>query len=386
SAGTRINHNQTQAPTEMNCQLEALDALLMEGERLLGSQTVDNPARTTRNVIVGMHNTRGIANCRNYRLNKKAQRDELRRQEVELRLKLSRLRQLKRAKKAKEDATRSSCYLLWRDLATRLRVERNDTEVQQQQLRFVVNNQAMYINAMREILAERVNSSMVFFDTELAVPFNWYIQELEARLLQMDEVFHTNKLVHKRESGVAAEAFYPRSRLVLPSSVSETSNIFWQIGQQLFSDRQDYVHYQDANYPDNTIIASFVDTDKQETGETGSRLQRFISRRFVQDTQLSFCWKLIADGDGFYRGAKTDETGWCRFFPSEDANEPGTVVEICVRRVSVPFSGPAPESSVVNAFHKVLHEDSKGVLMHIVTTMENTLLDKALTNISRLPA
>ncbi|KAI9990890.1 hypothetical protein PInf_018507 [Phytophthora infestans] len=301
----------------MDSRLEDLDALLLEGEKLLSTNehemhSFDIFHDVAHNVTVDKRIPRGIVKCRNYRLNRKAQRDQLRLEEKELRQQVSYLQQLRKEEKFRQDAKRSMSYLLSRGLADRLQVERKDAEIRQKQLRFVVDNQAMYIEAMREILANRVNSLMAFFDSELAVPFNWYIQELEARRLQMDDVFGvfhgTTTALKLQGVDTSADAFYPRAKVVLPSTVSETSNMFWQLGQQLFSTRQDFVKYQDPNYPDNTIITSFVDTDVLENGETGPRLQRFVSRRFVQDTHVVFCWKLIADGDGYFHGAKADET------------------------------------------------------------------------------
>lgn len=62
--------------------------------------------------------------------------------------------------------------------------------------------------------------------------------------------------------------------------------------------------------------------------------------------------------------------------------EPGTGVEICIHRVPVQTNSPAPDKAIVNKFHEVLNRITEESVVNLTTTLENTLLDKALTHIN----
>lgn len=114
-----------------------------------------------RNVKPTKNKDQLIAKSRTYRIDQKALREDLRRQEKELRKELLRLEKRAKERKAKENAGWYTGLFLWRDLANRLRVERDTAESQQQKLRFLINNQATYIDILREVLTKRCTGPIV---------------------------------------------------------------------------------------------------------------------------------------------------------------------------------------------------------------------------------
>ncbi|ETL34873.1 hypothetical protein L916_12946 [Phytophthora nicotianae] len=378
----------------MECQLDTADAqdpVSEKSSRLPTEESVALVVPDTRNAKLRKRKTRRIIKCRVYPSGSKAECDELRRQEADLRQEMLRLQQLNKAEKEKHDACQSHAYWIWKDLASRLRVERDDAEAQQQQLRSTMLNQAMYIDTLLKIMDEQSSNSTWFVDNnEPPESFNRPIQELEARFLQTDAVFQAASSSLSRDISRATDQggtdggvhfFYPQLRLVLPSPLHETSNTLWQLGQCLFSDKPDYVEYYSIKDPEHTFIATFVDTNVLETGDILRSSQLYIARRFVQDNRIVIIWRLIIKGNDSFQGIKSDETGWCRFLPSEDAMEPGTTIEVCIHRVPVHSTAPVSCELDVSLFFSLVHETSQDILTKVVSTMENVLLQKALAHI-----
>ncbi|ETL88114.1 hypothetical protein L917_12783 [Phytophthora nicotianae] len=363
----------------MESQLETTNAspLLVESggqlsARIRTSLITDVPESTTQN----NQKSRATVRSRTYRLGQKMIRDDLRRQEVELRQQLLSLRREIKAKSVGPNASGYMAFLLWRDLAARLQQEREDAETQQQELRVMANRQAMYISALRDIVTKKIGDPIISpFTMEPVAPFSKYIQQLETSFHQTDEVFRAD---YKHE---ADKRFYVRSRLVLPSSLSEANSVMWQLGQQHFRDSQDYMGY-DIDDPKRTIVTNFRDTNVLETGETFQLSRWCIVRQFVQDDHIVNTWKCISEGGGIFSGIKVDERGWCRLYSSEDVMEPGTVVEMCVHRVPIHTGNPTPQESIVDTFHNLLQKISQETLVNLVANLESVVLEKALTNIS----
>ncbi|EEY62810.1 uncharacterized protein PITG_15237 [Phytophthora infestans T30-4] len=149
-------------------------------------------------------------------------------------------------------------------------------------------------------------------------PFARYIHELNTRYyLYTDEVFKATDLSHSHDIDQTVELdggvkfFYPRSKLALPSSVSETSNTLWKLGEHLFNDKQSYVQHHNVEDSNNTLVVSFTDTNVLETGDTVQISHWYVARRFIQDKRVVIGWKHIFQGEGILCGLKEDETGWC---------------------------------------------------------------------------
>ncbi|OWZ00611.1 hypothetical protein PHMEG_00028157 [Phytophthora megakarya] len=336
---------------------------------------------------------RGIVKCRAYRFRLKAEFDELRNQDTKLNQELSRLRKIRKEEKINRDATQTSAYLLWRDLAVRLGVERKHSEAQRKQLRFLVDNQDMYIGILREILSKKSCGLIPSIDcNEYGCNVNKYLpsalldrymQELEARFLQTDDVFngldpsslYNVQHVVKQGSYGVVKHFYPKSKVVLPFSLSETASTMWKLGHRYFSDKERFL-FHGVNDTANSFATSFVDTNVLETGEEFKRVQRLIARQFVQDDQIVIVWKVIFIGDGLLRGVRADETGWCRLKPSGDKWEPGTVIEMCAHRGLTGFDSSAPVESTITEFLDVLKENSRGILADLVDSLESILLEE----------
>ncbi|EEY62811.1 uncharacterized protein PITG_15238 [Phytophthora infestans T30-4] len=330
-----------------------------------------------------------LAKSRTYRIDVKALRGDLRRQEKELCEELLRLEEIRKEHKAKENAGWYTGQSLWRELATRQRVERDTAESQQKKLRFLISNQATYIDILRDVLTKRCTDPIVVLGhQETASPFARYLHELNTRYyLYTDEVFKATDLSHSHDIDQTVELdggvkfFYPRSTLVLPSSVSETSNTLWKLGEHLFSDKQSYVQHHNVEDSSNTFVVSFTDTNVLETGDTVQISHWYVARRFIQDKRVVIGWKHIFQGEGILCGLKEDETGWCRFYSSADVMEPGTVMEMRIHRVVVHSTDPAPQESILRAFHNFLITETREVLVNVVATLENMLLENALADI-----
>ncbi|POM69540.1 Hypothetical protein PHPALM_14169 [Phytophthora palmivora] len=173
-----------------------------------------------------------------------------------------------------------------------------------------------------------------------------YIQDLDCNYLKTDDVFRTTEppeigdtvhSVQMRESDGEVAFFQQLTKSIQPFSLRETGNSVWALGEKQWVNKQDYVRNHDVKDPGNTIAVTFVETKVLTAGITVPLLQRFIARRFDGENSIVHTWKFITEAKGVFDGMQMDETGWCRFLPSLDDSQPGTTVEMCIRRVPVYF-------------------------------------------------
>ncbi|KAF4133185.1 hypothetical protein GN958_ATG17629 [Phytophthora infestans] len=136
------------------------------------------------------------------------------------------------------------------------------------------------------------------------------------------------------------------------------------------------------NQPKNPGMTKFVESKTLQSGETAPLVQRFIARRFEDESCIVHTWKFITEGAGVFNGMQVDETGWCRLLPSTDATEPGTQIELCIHRVPMHFKSVLSRKSEIPEFHEALQAVSAVTLNKVMTSLEALLLDGALAGIA----
>eukprot|EP00644_Phytophthora_capsici_P016910 jgi/Phyca11/574072/estExt2_Genewise1.C_PHYCAscaffold_590108 len=217
--------------------------------------------------------------------------------------------------------------------------------------------------------------------------YAFYIQGLNASFKITNEVFRAydalfageTRSVHKQVTDGVVEYFSPRSRVVLPLSSLKAGDILWRIGLQLDSEKEGYVRYEDVPDPNNTLVKSYIESIVLETGVKVKVRQHFISRRFQFDNQVFMTWHFVSEGIGVFSGLRADETGWIRLKPSTSLTEPGSVLEMCVRRAPPSSTGMKFDESVANNFYNgALQQRSESILDNVVTSAEATSLGNLL--------
>ncbi|KAK1929553.1 hypothetical protein P3T76_014951 [Phytophthora citrophthora] len=109
------------------------------------SPELDGP---TNSRVLTRRKTQGISKYRAYRLKQNATLKDLQRQTIEL----SRDLEFAKERKLIADATRTPDFFLWRDLAKRLREECKFAGAKQEQLKRMVQRQAMYIGTLHDLI------------------------------------------------------------------------------------------------------------------------------------------------------------------------------------------------------------------------------------------
>ncbi|ETP11157.1 hypothetical protein F441_13300 [Phytophthora nicotianae CJ01A1] len=335
-----------------------------------------------------------------YRERLKGERKELRHQQTTLSEDLVQLAKRKKEEKDQFDKSQPTSYFMWKSIALRQREERSLAEAKQRELTAAVKMQATYIETLRGVVRKRlrlgdsliadersVRKTMRVAESELIYA---YIREIDANYRHIDEVLGSVALaatgttvntVNRREDDGEVKYYERIVKDVLPFSFDETGHYLWKVGNQIFDSKACYQSYDDVDDPDNTYTRTFQDKIILETGATAKIRRRHATRRYVEKNHTSFTWKNVSEGDGMFSGLQWDETGWASIRPSTDKAEPGTVLEMYMRRTPVNFKMTKPLVADDKQLHRSLQALGNREWDALVTSMEKLLLDDMFKDI-----
>ncbi|ETP35221.1 hypothetical protein F442_16547 [Phytophthora nicotianae P10297] len=341
----------------------------------------------------------GLTKDRVYRGRKKDMLESLRLLDKELTKALVDLRQQKESEKSEFLSSRTPLYFIWEAHARQQKEYRLQAEADQRQLYAAVRLQSSYIHNLHDILQKRradqeelsKKRRLILKESALVCAS---IKELEENYTRTEEVFRTSGLsalpdtevtvrsVHTRDCDGEVEYYQQLSRLVQPFSLRETGHTMWELGEMQYSNKLNYQRSYDVEDPENTIALSFVELKKLKCGASVPLVQRCIVRRFVDEECIIHTWKFITEGADICKGMQVEETGWCRLIPSANAAEPGTQIELCIRRVPMHLKSAQYRELEIGEFHDALQEVSDGTLNDVMTKLESLLLDDVLAGIA----
>eukprot|EP00644_Phytophthora_capsici_P016886 jgi/Phyca11/125660/e_gw1.59.249.1 len=156
---------------------------------------------------------------------------------------------------------------------------------------------------------------------------------------------------HCKESG-EVEYFQHLNQFTEPYSYNQTRGTWWKLAklQHRQQDRQDF----------NGL----------------GLLQRYVHQRFMEDSRTVFVWKTQSEGEGLFKGMKSEETGWVCLQPSmEDGS---TLVRVCVRQAPLDAGS---SDSIAGQFDKVLQSSVSEDMREISAALDRMLLDETLEGI-----
>ncbi|KAF1785911.1 hypothetical protein GQ600_12913 [Phytophthora cactorum] len=97
--------------------------------------------------------------------------------------------------------------------------------------------------------------------------------------------------------------------------------------------------------PDSSLCAAFL----QDLEVNYTQIDKvFEDTNFVSNSQV------LAEGEGFLRGIRADETGWCRVRPPTNPAEPGAWIELYARRTILHYTEGQLDAHTVGLFNDVL--------------------------------
>ncbi|KAG7388223.1 hypothetical protein PHYBOEH_007979 [Phytophthora boehmeriae] len=341
---------------------------------------------------------RALDKRRRYRERVKSEREDLKRIEAALSLKLQ---DLKRDKQGQKTTPRTDIALsesFWKDVATRQREHRQHAEAEQNRLVTAVSNQAAYIESLCHALRARsIESTGLKSDGDRMDDNKWlqlkssdsavftaYLKDIDACFARTDEVFDGSGLaskpegqdfsIHYREAGGGVSYFQHLNKLHQPFSFQDACRYLWIVAQVPYR-TVDREVYEDVSDPQNTVAFKLRLVQTLTCGATVSVLKRSLLRRFVQDDCVVMVWRHFVEGEGIFSGMDTDETGWLRIRPSSDPTKGRVMIETCFHQVPVPFATLNHHELRVDQLFELLQSKIKEDEQEATLLLKNLLLE-----------
>ncbi|KAL3670938.1 hypothetical protein V7S43_004123 [Phytophthora oleae] len=349
------------------------------------------PKRTTRA-------EREVIRKRKYHQRLRNERESLRQMANQL---SSQLQQLKYAKEKQTIGFGVRPNVNWKDLALHHKLERQRVETEQRKLFAAAKMQVIYIGKLCEQLPDRnMVSLMIRATTNSAVPrpinplfdYNRYcalVQKVNVCYAQVDDVMQAFKVNNTRDGVISSmhyseetgerEYFQHLNQFTEPYNYQQTRGTWWKLAM-LEHRQQDRQEVHGLGSPDDTVAITFRLVRTLPRGETVSVLQRYVHRRFIEDSRTVFTWKTQSEGEGVFKGMKSEETGWVCLQPSTE--DGSTFVRVCVRQAPLHFGVSISLESVARDFDKVLQSSVREDMLEISAALDRMLLDDTLEGIN----
>lgn len=291
-------------------------------------------------------------------------------------------RQLEHLTRAKQDkiryATRSSQFVLWKAIARRQREMRLYAEAEQRQLAVLVNRQAAYIQELRDVAQKRLahtGSGFTGIDAEEELCLA-SMQELDDTYKRFDEVYEQAGMASlvgedvvytvRRKPDNAVEYFEKKTISTLPSSLSDSGQLFWTIAKLAFSTRMKGDQRCTVRERSNTLVVQFQEQSELAAGTKVSMLQRGFVKRYREEKRVVHLWKFVSEGEGIFSGLQSEETGWCCLRPTGHS---GAVIEMYQHWVPMHFSSVRSQAADED-FHQVLKHLSETTTAELITSLD----------------
>ncbi|KAG3081159.1 hypothetical protein PI124_g6252 [Phytophthora idaei] len=206
---------------------------------------------------------------------------------------------------------------VWKNVAVAELEARERAEEEFQRLVAAVTAQAKLIEDLTRIIRKQIASAPVI--------------HLEVNYTQTDKVFEDTNFV----------------------SNSQACQEMWSIAKQRTHADEVQV-YEGGKDVRNTIAVRYRISKTQPSGQTASIRPILALRRFVGVDNMVFVWKVLAEGEGFLRGIRADETGWCRVRPPTNSAVSGAWIDLYARRTIVHYTEGQLDAHTVGLFNDVL--------------------------------
>ncbi|KAG6603133.1 NPP1 protein [Phytophthora cinnamomi] len=324
---------------------------------------------------------------RRHRQRLKDSRDELQCQVNELSRHLEALVQEAERKRQKMEATsnqRTSSGWMEADFQ---RTQRLKSEARQLQLVSAMTYQAEYIKSLRRMYSKANASRADRFPLEPCIPtfhsmtsvlYTTYLQQLEGCYARVDMVMDacgvvslpetTLSTIHRRNSDGDVAYFQHVNKAMLPCSFQQTCDVLWRAVQE--QEEPAFGGIEVA--PDSDV---FIKSRVLRAAGIGTLAQRYVSRRYFEETRMVLVWKMSSEGDAGFRGLHAEETGWLCVEPSPG----GVVLSACVQQVPMRFCDPKCLQPAIAPFYNLLNESLEADKMGMTTSMGRMLLDDVRT-------
>ncbi|KAG2789871.1 hypothetical protein PC129_g13168 [Phytophthora cactorum] len=251
-----------------------------------------------------------------YRQRLKEERETLFVEAGELSKKLQRLKKTTKKTTAHPELNMRPSKI-WKNVAVAELEARERAEEEFQRLVAAVTAQAKLIDDLTRIMRKQIASVPVI--------------HLEVNYTQIDKVFEDTNFV----------------------SNSQACQEMWSIAKQRTHADEVQV-YNGGKDVRNIIAVRYRISKAQPSGQTASIRPILAIRRFVGVDNMVFVWKVLAEGEGFLRGIRADETGWCRVRPPTNPAEPGAWIELYARRTILHYTEGQLDAHTVGLFNDVL--------------------------------
>ncbi|KAF1785963.1 hypothetical protein GQ600_14478 [Phytophthora cactorum] len=189
-----------------------------------------------------------------------------------------------------------------------------------------------------------------------------FLQDLEVNYTQTDKVFEDTNFVsnsqgswqsaHKDRSDDSMKHFIRSTKMLYPITFASACQEMWSYAKQRTHADEVQV-YNGGKDVRNTIAVRYRISKLNRLGKLRQSTVLAL-RRFVGVDNMVFVWKVLAEGEGFLRGIRADETGWCRVRPPTNPAEPGAWIELYARRTILHYTEGQLDAHTVGLFNDVL--------------------------------
>ncbi|KAL3670936.1 hypothetical protein V7S43_004121 [Phytophthora oleae] len=392
---TRTNVDVNNPDADLNIQvIEAGSPATSAGE--------DRDGTLSNNTQVSKHLTRRqkeILRKKKYERRLKNERDNLRSLVGELTEKLTHLKQGNTSKQHDTLVDAAATDSTWRALAIVRRDQRHQAEKEKHKLEAAIDEQATYLATLQALLPKNVYDWVAITGVTRAaivssrqanmqanhVLFAEHLRQVFVAYSQLDELFHH---VGTLPDGMTSSVYRPETdglqqynhfnKITLPFSLKQTSEAWWKLTNlnQWIQDGDGYAKLADLN---DTVILRVRLIRTLPSGITAPILQRYILRRFVEETRSVFLWKTYSEGEGAFAGAYVEETGWARLQPSTD--EESTEVAVCVHQTPMQLKTLNRPETQGQTFFDVMQSLQKENAQMITSLLSRKLLEESLAPI-----
>ncbi|POM79218.1 Hypothetical protein PHPALM_3160 [Phytophthora palmivora] len=262
---------------------------------------------------------------------------------------------------------------MWKAMATWELEALKHAQGEQKQLLSTIASKSKIIKDLRSVVLSRFSKHATSPIQELAAAvtekpsddslYEAYLHEVDVNYSRIDDEFRacgfhskpkgiTNSVVMNSDG--STKEFLHVNKALQPFRFLSFCDVIWRLSgrDHRQQDRELYDNFKDPD--NNTIAVKFRVSKVLSTGAMVSMQQRLVVRRYVEANHFVLVWKLFVEGEGFYHGMHSNESGWCRLRPS--TSQDGTWMEMYVRRSPMHYRVALSRGEAVRLFDDVLDD------------------------------
>ncbi|POM76106.1 Hypothetical protein PHPALM_6699 [Phytophthora palmivora] len=272
---------------------------------------------------------------------------------------------------------------MWKTMANWELESLKRAQGEQKRLLAALSGKAKIIKNLHSVIRRELSQLIGVQPSDDAL-FQAYLREVDVNYTRMDDVFRACGLDSMAEGttnwacmnpdGSTKELLHVNRRLH-PFKFLPTCEMFWRLSR-LEHRQQDRESYKDVNDPVNTIAIKYRVSKILNTGVVVSVRQRLVACRYVQANSFVLVWKLFVEGEGFFHGMHSNESGWCRLRPS--TSQAGTLMEVHVRRMPLHYRAALSRGQAAHHFDGLMKESTNEDQQKVMQGLQRLILDDTL--------